>query len=191
MNRLAGVWGLAMVFASAGLWAGPRFFFFGNVLESGGQTGSPSTANSHAGVTLVRDGIPGEYAAQIGKQNSVFPNELFAAGTNPAFFQTDAGSQWTTGIAANQTVMAVVQTYAGNNGWSGQAYAAAVTLQVASADIPMGLMNMPPAMLEPIPIPALLAADGTHISLKIGHFSDFSGRLEGYSLYRKLDAQSN
>jgi hypothetical protein len=171
--------------------AGAPFLVKGDVFTALGTSGTPSTANSYAWVTLLRDHIPGESAVQNPGPNPTYPQRLFPAGKRPAFFLTDTGSQWNTALATSQTVLAVVETIPGRNGWSGDAYAAAVTKAAGQENLVNSRLEMPRAFLKVIPCPAFKSATEERIEILIPGFEDSSDRVTGLALYRRLKGEGN
>ena len=151
---------LALVLVgSTPLAAGNAFFVTGKVL--GGAEAALGTA------TIVRDLIPGEPAFQIAGPDPLYPNKLLSRPSYGAYFLTDAGSQWATGLATGQSLLAVAEVITGMNGWSGNPALGWIRTTLSKADKAAGMLSFQDTQLLSVPAPALLTASASQVQLVI------------------------
>jgi hypothetical protein len=187
--QLQGLLVLALALAQGGLGAAPAWVN-GKVIGTAAADGSGTDAPKYSSVSIVRANIPGELAIQMAGADATDPTRIFSSAKIPGYFLTDAGSQWPSGISNGQSVLAVVETMPGEHGWSGAAYAGAVSMVVAQNHIVSGMYEMPDLWLSPIPKPALVSANPTRISLNIPSFNDLGGKMMDLSIWRRSTGQS-
>jgi hypothetical protein len=148
-------------------------------------------APKYAGLMLLRSNIPAEFATQQGGPDNTDPSRIYPAGANPAYYMTDAGSQWTSGISQGQGTLAIVQCVPGEHNWSGTAYAGAVSSTVSRQGLVNGLIVMPDVQMSAVPCPSLGSADGNHISISISAYSDYGGQAQDLSIWRTAYGSQN
>jgi hypothetical protein len=170
---------------ASGLSAGSTGWVTGKVLASAAADGTGADAPKYSSLTLVRANVPGEFAVQLAGGDPTDPTRIFSPLHAPAYYLSDAGSQWNSAINVGQSVLAIVETMAPQHDWSGQAYAGAVTGTVTKAGLVAGINSMPDLWLSLIPKPALASADDSHISLSITSFNDLGGDLSDLSIWRR------
>lgn len=175
---------LSFALGAVSAYAGNAFWLSGRVL-SPATTGNGADASLFAGVTLLREQIPGEKAVQLASSDTLFPTRVMLRPGQGAYFLTDAGSQWPSAVASGQVVLCVAETYLGQHAWQGKAYASASSGTLVKPDLIQGLASVPDQELAQIPEVELLNADSTQITLKIYSFKDLSGLASGYALWRR------
>ena len=95
MNKKIYIIFLVALAAGTTLSANP-YFILGYVHSSNGTPGSLTTANSYAGVTLLRHQLMGQPAVQLAGPDPNYSTRIFPAQNGKAsYYATDAGSQWT------------------------------------------------------------------------------------------------
>lgn len=170
---------------AAQLQAGSSFFVTFPVQAPAGNNGEGAQAAASAGVTIVRAQIHGEAAFQKAGPDGPGLGRIYTQPSRGSYVLTDAGSQWTTGVAQMQTALAVVEAYAGQFGWQGRAYSGAVTATVSKPDIVDGRLSLAPMLLSEVPAPVLREGDPTRIVMEIPAVLDHSGLATGLQLWRK------
>src|ERR1035437_1058968 len=91
---------LASILGVSSAYAIDPFFVVGVLYDADGSSGNASSANSFAGASIFRAGVNNEIA-------TLNSGVVFYAGQvsgQPAYINQDAGSQWTTSLAAGQTM---------------------------------------------------------------------------------------
>src|SRR5262245_23130806 len=107
-------------------WGGQALWVSGKVVAGTAPDGSGSSAPSHAGVVILRDNVPGESAKQLAGPDALDPMRIFSPPQSPAYFLTDAGSQWPTALSVGQVVLSVCESMPPLHGMGGTlAYAGA------------------------------------------------------------------
>lgn len=168
--------------------AGMTSWATGKVFVTG--TAAADNASKYSSLTVMRYNIPGEMAVQLAGPDATDPTRIFPPSSTPAYYLTDAGSQWTTALSTGQQTLAVIETTPLLHGWSGPACAGAVSGTVTNTQIVSGLVVMPDLWLSVIPVPTLASADTTHISISITSFADLGGQALDLSVWRQTNGSS-
>lgn len=174
----------AAVFPAQAAWVS------GKVLASASADGSGADAPKYSSLVLVRNSVPGEFAVQIAGPDLSDPMRIFAPAHMPAYYLTDAGSQWASGISSGQVLLSIVEAMAPLHNWGGAAYAGAVSAPVSKAQLISGMITQPDLWLNLIPQATLASADPTHIALSITSYSDLGGQLSALSVWRRPYGQN-
>lgn len=147
--------------------------------------GLGADACQRAGVTVLRHNYPNQVAIQVGGNDPNDPNRIFTRPGTGSYFLTDVGSQWSSAVAQNQTLMAIVETIPGLHGWTGAAYAGAGKATVTKPDVVAGRLALSSVLMTRLPSPQLLQASLSSIYLNIPGSADPSGQGTGLRLWRK------
>jgi hypothetical protein len=184
--------GMALLLASLGtsLLAGQAAWINGKVVGTAAADGSGADAPKYSSLSLVRANVPGELAIQMAGQDPTDPTRIFSSVKIPGYYLTDVGSQWNSGMASGQSVLAVVETMAPLHGWTGEAYAGAVSAVIGRSHLVSGILEMPDLWLSLIPKASFVTANPHQISLSITAFNDLGGQLSELSLWRRQTGQS-
>jgi hypothetical protein len=182
-------WAMGAMVLSLGTLHGGPAWVNGKVIGTAAADGSGMDAPKYSSVSIVRANIPGEVAVQMAGADATDPTRIFSSAKIPGYYLTDAGSQWPSGIANGQSLLAIVETMPGDHGWTGAAYAGAVSMVVAQSHVVSGMYEMPDLWLSQIPKPSLVSAGPSHISLSITSFNDLGGKLSALSLWRRQTGQ--
>lgn len=179
---------ILLFLAAAPLSAGNPFFVNFPVQAPAGALGQDAQAAMAAGVTVMRDQIPGELAYQVAGPDGPGPGRIYSRPSTGSYVLTDVGGQWTTAISQGQSVLAVTETYANQYLWQGKAFCGAAQGVIAKADIVSGSLNLGPVLMAEIPSPLLAAATNSAIDLSLPAFVDASGLASGLVLWRSQAA---
>lgn len=176
---------ILMFLTAAPLSAGNPFFVNFAVQAPAAATGQDAQAAMAAGVTVMRDQVPGEWAYQVAGPDGPGPGRIYSRPSTGSYVLTDVGGQWTTAISQGQTVLAVTETYAGQYLWQGKAFCGAGQGAIAKADIVSGSLSLGPVLMAEIPAPELAVATDSAIDLSLPAFVDASGLANGLVLWRQ------
>lgn len=165
--------------------AGNTFFVTFPVQAPADAAGQDAQATASAGVTILRHHIPGEPAFQMAGPDGPDKGRIFTAPGQGSYVLTDAGSQWTTAVNPLQTVLAVVETFAGQFGWDGKAYAGAAQGLISKADIAAARLSLGPVLMAELPAPGLRAADEQSIHVHWPGLVESSGLAAELVLWRQ------
>lgn len=170
--------------AASPLAAGNVFFVTFPVQAPAGATAQDAQAAMVAGVTLVRDQIPGEAAYQISGAGGEGVGPIFTRPGTGSYALTDAGSQWTSNVNQGQVIRGLVESYAGQFGWQGKAFVGAIKGTVEKVDVASSRLSLSPVLLSELPTPRLISATASQISIGIPSWVDASGLAVGQVLWR-------
>ncbi|HDQ26601.1 MAG TPA: hypothetical protein ENN43_07670, partial [bacterium] len=169
-----------------------EFTLMGNVFAAGGTSGTASTENSLASLSAYRIGIPGQIGKQKNGEDPQCEEKIFGADPMgfPAYYLTDVQSldQWVDSPAAGQSVVAVLQTYAGqfaNCAWTGAAYVAARKKTITSDDIIDLSLVFDDATMAAVPQPVSQTVSYYDATLTwAGISQDPDNVISSYTVYR-------
>lgn len=187
--RILAIVGMLYTGASA-LAAANVFFVTFPVQAPAGASGQDAQAAAAAGVTLVRDQIPGEPAYHLSGSGAPGAGPVFTRPGSGSYALTDAGSQWISNVNQGQLIRGWAEAYAGQFGWQGKAFVGALQGTVEKSDVVSSRLSLPPVLLSELPTPHLLSATASQISLGIPVFVDASGLASGLVLWRRESAGS-
>jgi hypothetical protein len=180
----------SLILTGAPLHAANTFFVTFPVQAPTGAAGQDAQAAMSAGVTLLRHQIPDEQAHQMAGPDGPGVGRIYTRPSLGSYVLTDAGSQWVSAVSQSQTVLGIVETYAGQFQWAGKAFVGAVQGSISKTDIVAGRLSLDPVLMSEIPAPQLLAADEGSIQLSIPAFLDASGLATGLVLWRQEGGQA-
>ncbi len=181
------IMGLAL---SAGLLRGGTSLWVSGRILSPAIVGTGMDASMFAGVTLLREQIPGEMATQLASSDTLFPTRVMFRPNQGAYFLTDVGSQWPSAVASGQVIVAIAEVFSGQHAWQGKAFASASFGSVIKPDLIQGLVNLASQELVQIPEPIFESADTSQIALRLSSFKDLSGLARDFALWRRLAGSS-
>lgn len=167
------------------LLAGNPYFLTFSVLPEAtlGLVGLNAVQDS--GLVVVRYGIPGQAAYQEGGPDGPGLGRIFTRAGTSSYVLTDIGSQWTSGIALNQTVLAVLECYTPQFGWDGPAFSAAQSEIVTKNSISNDNLIMNSLTLTALPVPTLFSANTSTVQVSIPAYQDAGGQADGLVLWRQ------
>lgn len=170
------------------LTAGSPYFIFGKIYDADGGTGTASSANSFASVSIFREGIKNEIGEQNNGPEPGFPKKIYPAlynGLNiTAYTYTDTGSSyWSSSPALNQKVIAVFESVNGKNGYTGETMIGVSSCVITAADINKSETILPDTKLYALLPPYF---DGySQGVLRIKWQAVNASRLVSYTVWRK------
>lgn len=151
--------------------------------SSSGLLGQSAVENS--GAVILRDAKPGQVAFEMGGPDGSGVGRIFTRPGQTSYVLTDAGSQWTTSILLNQTVLAVLECYSSQFGWSGPAFSAAQSSNIVKSSIISDTLVMNSLTLTAVPVPTLLMASTSTVQVSIPAYVDAGGQADGLVLWRQ------
>lgn len=180
----------SLLLTAAPLQAANTFFVTFPVQAPAGAAGQDAQAAMSAGVTLLRHQIPSERAHQMAGPDGPGIGRIYTRPSMGSYVLTDAGSQWISAVSQSQTVLGIVETYAGQFQWGGKAFVGAVQGSISKPDIVAGRLSLAPVLMSEIPTPLLVAADEDRIQLILPPFLDASGLVSNLVLWRQEGSQA-
>ena len=167
------------------LCAGNPFLLNFPVIPDPGTGSMGVLAVNNSGVSVVRDGIPGQIAYQMAGPDGPGLGRIYSKAGAQSYVLTDIGSQFTTSVAINQKVLSIIDCYDGQFGWNGSAYTAGTRGTAVLKAIVGGGLFLSALTLTQVPIPTLLTASPNLIRFQVPSYTDAGGQATALQLWRQ------